>query len=128
MFRSGASRSFLHSLNTSSTPAIKATSSPVRQQLRSQLCTLSRRPQSLAITKPLVPQTLALTRWQSSDRKPVDKIDHTREDKIGEKQFTKADPARVSSESTIAAPIAMKGGDSEEAEPDMMGGIKSDLV
>lgn len=100
----------------------------MRQQLRSQLCTFSRRPQSLAITKPLVPQTLASARWQSSDRKPVDKIDHTREDKIGEKQFTKADPAHVSSESSIAAPIAMKGGDSEEAEPDMMGGIKSDLV
>lgn len=129
MFRSGASRSILRSLNTSSTaPASRVTSSPVRQQLRSQLCTTALRQQSVTALKPLGPKTLALVRWQSSDgRKPVDKIDTAREERIQHKKL-KPDPEHVSATSSVIPPVGTTSVDSEESEPQMMRGILADLV
>ena len=70
---------------------------------------------------------MAFTRWQSRDT--VDHIDTKREKEIRGHTDVKADPEHVTSTSSaVTAPIAMQKGDSDEAEPDMMGGIKSDLV
>ena len=130
MLRSGASRSILRSLNTASNPTFKVTSSPIRQQLRSQLCTVSRRPQLAAVAKPLAPKTLALTRWASGDERPtVHSIDKGREEKIQEKKIQPT-PETVSTTSSQvptsgAAPV---GAESAEPEPQMMAGIKADLV
>lgn len=124
MFRSGASRSILRSFNTTST--FRATG---RQQLRSQLCTVSRRPQLVAAAvKPLGSTTLALARWQSRDERPtVDNIDYKREERIQGKHI-KPTPETVSTSSTMTAAADMNAPAGEEAEPQMMAGIKSDLV
>lgn len=130
MLRSGASRSILRSLNTASPPAFKITSSPLRQQLRSQLCTISRRPQIAAIAKPLAPRALVGIRGASSGgREPVDKIDQKREEEI-QKRKLRATPETVSQESTVMPMTGTPGDDAQvqEDDPQMMAGIKSDLV
>jgi hypothetical protein len=128
MFRSGASRSILRSLNTSTTNTLRATNSPIRQQARSQLCTVARRPLPSTALKPLAPKTLALARWQSRDERPtVDKIDTTREKEIGEKHTIRPTPERVSASSTTSADVAMTPG-GDDPEPKMMAGVYGDIV
>ena len=80
------------------------------------------------MAKPLAPKTLALVRWQSG-REPMDKIDHEREKKIGEKNL-KVDPEHVSATSSTIPPGGAEPRDdgSGEREADMMAGIRSDLV
>lgn len=125
MLRSGASRSILRSLNIASNPAFKVTSSPVRQQLRSQLCTVSRRPQLVASVKPLAPQTL---RWQSQgDRKPIDNVDPKREEKIA-KGTLEPHPELVSTSSSVTPAIGMSRGEDASAGEHVGGGVMSDLV
>ena len=127
MFRSGASRSILRSLNTS--PIV--TTALGRQQLRSQLCTVARRPVAAATLNPLASKTLGLARWQSRDERPtVNKIDTKREDEIRHKEL-KPTPETVSASSTFSETSMSVGAttvDSEEAEPQMMKGIYGDLV
>ena len=128
MLRTGASRSILRSLNTTSTPTFKASTAPIRQQLRSQLCTASRRPQIQAFAKPLVPKTKIVARWASGDRPTVGKIDHEREERIQQKKI-EAHPESVSMDSSTVqhADSAAKAAAHEE-EPQMMSAIYSDLV
>jgi len=118
MLRSTAPRSLLRSL---------ASHPPVRQQFRSQLCTLSARPQQAV--KPFAPKTLALVRWQSTgNRRPIDEIDQHTETELG-KQKLEAHPELVSSDSStrgINSEIGVKG--AAEDDSDMMGGIWGDLV
>lgn len=123
MFRSGASRSLLRSLHNTTQPSLRAAARP---QLRSQLCTISRRPQTLAAVKPLVPKSVVLARWQSRDERPVvDKINRAREEEISHKSL-RPTPETVSSTSTMTA--ATDTAPAHEDEPQMMAGIKSDLV
>ncbi|KAK3724814.1 hypothetical protein LTR37_000862 [Vermiconidia calcicola] len=118
MFRSGASRSLLRTINAAT---FKTTSSPGRQQIRSQLCTSSYRP----LAKPSAPKTLSLVRWQST----VDKIDTKREEKIQGKTL-KPTPETVSSTSTISPAIGtpdQQPDPGSDPEPQMMSGIYGDL-
>lgn len=136
MLRSGASRSIFRSLNAATNPALRATSSPIRQQLRSQLCTVSHRPQPLSNAKPLAFQTVSLVRRQSGhgDRKPVDEINAQMETELG-KEHLESHPETVSASSSThplmseigAGPSTTKKGGSED-ETEMLGGIKTDLV
>lgn len=129
MLRTGASRTILRSINTTSTSALKATSSPLRQQLRSQLCTISRRPHAATIAKPLAPKTLNLVRVASSrSREPVDQIDHKREEEIQKKKL-QATPESVSTDSTIM-PMTGTPGDENKTEDEghVASGIKHDFV
>ena len=126
MFRSGASRSLLRSLNNTA-PTLRANARP---QLRSQVCTIAHRPQIVTAAKPLVPKSLALARWQSRDERPtVNKVDEAREERISHKEI-KATPETVSSTSTVINPnpLAATQGKGEDSEPMMMAGIYSDLV
>ena len=128
MLRSGASRSILRSLNTASNPISKVTSAPIRRQFRSQLCSVSRRPQVVPLVKPLAPKTLALVRWQSKDERPtVDQVDTKREEKIQQKKIEPT-PELVSTTSTTIAPTGNSGRAAQEDEPKMMAGINADLV
>ncbi|KAK4542997.1 hypothetical protein LTR36_005995 [Oleoguttula mirabilis] len=127
MLRSTATRSLLRSL------AAKPTSSaPIRQQFRSQLCTLSARTQA---AKPLAPKTLALTRWASTtakgDQKPMDAINERTESELG-KQKLEAHPELVSSTSSthaIHSELGAAAGERghNEDDTDMMGGVKGEM-
>ncbi|KAK5114426.1 hypothetical protein LTR85_010249 [Meristemomyces frigidus] len=127
MLRSTATRSLLRSLAANPT-----SSAPIRQQFRSQLCTISTRSQAL---KPFAPKTLGLTRWASTsakgDQKPMDAIDSRQETELA-KQKLEAHPELVSSSSSTHALRSELGaapgerGQGEE-ETEMMGGIKGDL-
>ena len=114
--RTGAPRNLFRSLNASSRPT---------QHFRSQLCTLSRRPQLSAAT---TPKTLALVRW-ASERKPIDNIDHKHEDALHDKTL-RPTPDSVSSSSTTSAIFEEnpRSGHSADADPKMMAGVNSDLV
>lgn len=120
LLRTGATRSLLRNLNTT-------TSQP-----RTQLHTLSRssRPQVLT------PKTLALTRWQSAGssggREPVDTINTKREEKLMDRKL-KPTPDSVSTSSTTLPVTGIENPRSghaaeEEQDPKMMAGISSDLV
>ena len=128
MLRSGAARGVLRSLNTTSTPTTsRLASAPIRQQLRSQLCTVSRRPTVTAFAKPLAPSTTALARWKA-DRPPMDKIDKKREEAIQEKKIP-VTPDTVSATSSVISTTDNTGDPAQHAdEPDMMAGIRSDIV
>lgn len=130
MLRSGASRSVLRSLNIGTHPALKSSSSPLRQQLRSQLCTISYRPQAAAFAKPLVPSGLVWARGATTaTRQPVDTIDMKREEEYQKRKLA-ASPETVSEDSTVMPMTGGVPGDDGAAEqdPEMMSGIKSDLV
>ena len=130
MLRSGASRSLLRSLTTAGSAGAKVTSSPIHQQLRSQLCTLSSRTSALSTIKPLAPRTLAQIRFAStSDRKPVDHVDAQHETELG-KEKLEAHPELVSSTSSAHAINSELGAADprEEDDTDMMAGIRGDLV
>lgn len=125
MFRNGATRSLLRTLNAQ--PTLRTTQSAFRPQLRSQLCTLSsRRPQALAVGKPLA---LQLMRAQaSSTRGPMDTIDRKHEQSIA-KQKLEIDPEHVSSTSSIHPVLGeVKSEETGERETEMLAGVKSDLV
>lgn len=124
MFRNGATRSLLRSLNAQ--PTLRNTQSAFRPQLRSQLCTLSaRRPQALAVGKPLA---LQLLRAQSSNAPGLDKIDQKHEQSIAQQKL-EVDPAHVSSTSSIHPVLGeVKSEESGERETEMLAGVKSDLV
>lgn len=125
MLRSGASRGILRSLNTASKPQFQVTSSLVSQQSRSQLCTISRRPQLASAAKPLALQTLAASkRWQTKG--PMDTIDKKHEQEVGQ-QTIPVTPGSVSATSSmVAATDPPSRGD--EKDPEMLAGIKADLV
>lgn len=130
MLRSGASRSVLRSLNAATQPALKTQSSPLRQQLRSQLCTISYRPQAAPAAKALVPKGLVWVRGATtSTREPVDKINMEQEEAI-QKRKLPTSPETVSQDSTIMPMTGGVPGDdgAHEQDPEMMSGIKSDLV
>lgn len=125
MFRNGATRSLLRSLNAQ--PTLRTTQSAFRPQLRSQLCTLStRRPQALGAGKPLALQIL---RAQSSNtRSPMDTIDKKHEQAVGQQKL-ETDPAHVSTTSSIHPVLGeVKTEESGERETEMLAGVKSDLV
>lgn len=129
MLRSTATRSLLRSLAANPT-----TTAPIRQQFRSQLCTLSARSQ--AISRPFAPKTLALTRWASTtakgDQQPVDAINERSEAEFA-KQKLEVHPELVSSTSSthaLRSEVGAAPGERGQAEDDteMMGGVKGDLV
>lgn len=126
MFRptATASRAFFRTLSASSQQS--ALNAALRQQSRSQLCTLSKRPTGVAIGKPLAFQ---LMRAQASDsRGPMDTINKKEEKKIGS-EILKPDPDGVSSDSTIHPVFGeAHSQESGERETDMMAGVKQDLV
>lgn len=124
MLRTGASRSIFRSLNTTS----RISAPPGRQQLRSQLCTASHRPQLQTFAKPLVPRTQIVARWASGKRDTELKIDHKREDEIAHKKL-KATPESVSIDSTTAQGAdAASTAAAKDEDPQMMFAIYSDLV
>ncbi|SMQ48610.1 unnamed protein product [Zymoseptoria tritici ST99CH_3D1] len=116
MFRSGASRSLLRSLNASQQPALR----PVQRQLTSQLCTIARRPQVLAMARPLAMQ---LARAQYAT---VNKIDTKAEAAIGKERLPV--DSGVSTDSSVHPVFGEVGGAAErEDDTDMMAGVKNDL-
>ena len=126
MLRSVATRSLLRSIAT--TPA------PIRQQFRSQLCTLSARSHVQTFT----PKTLALTRWASTsrgsqERNVIGDIDPQAESEIA-KEKLHAHPELVSATSSTHGLMSEVGagsgerGHPEEADTDMLVGVKNDLV
>lgn len=122
MLRSPAVRGLLRSLPTTTTQqAFKV--SPLRQQLRSQLCT---RP-----TLRNAPRSVALVRFATTgtgDRRPMDEINSREETELG-KQRLEAHPELVSATSSTHAINSELGQPpKEEAETEMLGGIKQDLV
>lgn len=127
-FRYAATRS-LRSLTTS--PTI-STNAPLRQQLRSRLCTLSRQ-QGLSLIKPAAPKTTALVRWASTAGKgSFDAIDKHHEAEVA-KEKLEAHPELVSSTSSthpinseVGAAPGQRGQQDDDQE--MSGGIMSDLV
>lgn len=129
MLRSTATRSLLRSLASNPATLSPTSAAPIRQQLRSQLCTLSSatRPQAL---KPFTPKTLALVRWQSADRKAgMDEINKAQEAEL-QKQKLEAHPELVSSTSSthpINSEIGTEAA-SREDQTEMMSGVKADLV
>ena len=96
----------------------------MRQHFRSKLCTISTRPQTIAVTTPLVSKTLS-TRYAT--RAPVDEHDYKRESRMQEKTL-KADPEHVSTTSTTTTAMDMSSAKGQDADPDMMAGIRHDLV
>lgn len=123
MFRNGATRSLLRSLNAQ--PTLRTTQTAFRPQLRSQLCTLStRRPQALTVGKPLA---LQLMRAQST-RGPMDTIDKKEEQSIGQQKL-EVDPAHVSTTSSIHPVLGEVGSEgSGERDTEMLKGVKADMV
>lgn len=126
MLRSAATRSLLRSIAT--TPA------PIRQQFRSQLCTLSARSHVQNFT----PKTLALARWASTsrgsqERKVVGEIDPHAESEAA-KETLHAHPELVSATSSTHGLMSEVGagagerGHNEEPDTDMLVGVKADLV
>lgn len=122
MLRSGAPRSILRAVNAVSRPAFNAALSPSRQQVRSQLCTLSRRPLNASLARPLAPRAQVWVRGASS----IDKVDKKQEEAIQQKKIP-ATPETVSTTSTTI-PVSGSGAPQEEQEPQMMAGIYHDLV
>ncbi len=132
-----ASRGLLRSLAKSSTTTATA---PLlrRSQLRSLVRPVATRHQTLSLTlsKPTLPKTLALARWQSTERKNVNEIDAKREDNLAHEKL-EVHPELVSAESS-ARPIMAETGDGADArgkaavpveeDTDMMAGIRGDLV
>ena len=133
MFRptssAAASRALWRSLNSAAHSPLHRASGPVRQHLRSQLCTLSQRPRGPAMVKPLVSQTLQFGRRQATtgNRGPVDNIDKKYEEHI-QQQKLHPDPASVSSTSTTNPVFESGGGQSAERDTEMLAGVKHDLV
>ena len=81
------------------------------------------------MAKPLAHKTPNLVRVaRSGARGPVDQIDHKREEEIQKKKLPTT-PESVSADSTIM-PMTGTPGDEQlpEDDPQMMAGIKSDLV
>ncbi|KAK0365016.1 hypothetical protein LTR91_021134 [Friedmanniomyces endolithicus] len=131
-----ASRGLLRSLAKSSTTTATA---PLlrRSQLRSLVRPVATRHQTLSLTlsKPTLPKTLALARWQSTERKNVNEIDAKREDNLAHEKL-EVHPELVSAESS-ARPIMAETGDGADArgkaavpveeDTDMMAGIRGDL-
>lgn len=119
MFRPSAARSVVRALNASQ-PAFRRNTTP----FRSQLCTLSRRPQNVA-TKPLA---LQLLRTSFSDKRgPMDTIDTKAEKEIGTHKLP-VDP-NVSSATSIHPVLGEVGlQESGEKETEMLSGVKSDMV
>ncbi|KAK0869053.1 hypothetical protein LTS02_003253 [Friedmanniomyces endolithicus] len=131
-----ASRGLLRSLAKSSSTT---TTAPLLR--RSQLCSLVRpaaarhQTLSLILSKPTLPKTLALARWQSTERKNVNEVDAKREDNLAHEKL-EAHPELVSAESS-ARPIMAETGDGADArgkaavpveeDTDMMAGIRGDL-
>lgn len=125
MFRPTASRSLFRSLNAASHQSIRAQIPAARPQLRSQLCTLSKRPQSLAMTNPTA---LQMIRQATDNRGPMDTIDTKRESRIGEKKL-QADPSTVSTTSSTHPIMGeARSEESGERDADMMAGVKHDMV
>ena len=124
MFRPTTLRSVARSVNAASQPALRVQGSALRPQVRSQLCTLSRRPQAVAFTKPLA---LQLMRAASDSRGPVDKIDTAAEKAIGQKHL-KSDPSVSTTSSThpIMGEVGLQ--ESGERETEMLAGVKQDMV
>lgn len=117
-----ASRAVLRSFNAAS----QRSHIVARPSTRSQLCTLTRRPQAAAASKPLA---LQLLRARYADtRGPVDTTDKKREEK-NQAKILEADPETVSASSSIhpvfgEARVEQSG----ENETDMLAGVKSDMV
>lgn len=125
MFRSAVSRTTLRrSLNASFQPTFRAVNTPIRSQFHSQLCAAARRPQALALAKPLLISRFA------DERKPgsFDQIDTKHEQDIRGKTIT-PHPELVSSSSSVH-PVNSEIGveESGERETDMMAGVKADMV
>lgn len=117
LLRTGATRSLLRTLNTTSNQTTT---------FRTRLHTLSRRPHIFT------PKTLALTRWQSGrGRAQVDQVDKEREERLRSKTL-RPTPDSVSTSSTILPSMGIEnprsGAPEEDPEPKMMSGIASDLV
>jgi len=127
MFRSGAARGVLRSLNTTSQPAFRAVNAPLRTQFKSQLCTVARRPQTLAAVKPVSILAFQSKRAASDVKSTLDKIDIKHEAEVA-KDKLKAVPELVSSASSIHPVLGEVGLKEEPHETEMLGGVKHDLA
>ncbi|EME45509.1 hypothetical protein DOTSEDRAFT_71275 [Dothistroma septosporum NZE10] len=120
MFRNGATRSLLRSLNTQAT--LRTSSPAFRPQLKSQLCTAAKRPQNFAMKKPLALQ-LMRAKYATA---PMDTIDKKVEEKIGAKKLP-SDPETVSLTSSTHPVNSEIGVQEAEKDTDMMAGVKADM-
>jgi hypothetical protein len=126
--RSAASRR-LRSLATAPITSRSAVVVP-----RSQFCHLSTsRHATLGVVRPAVPKTLALVRFQSTERKNVNEIDAKAEERAHagrinpHPEYVSATSSTHAINSEVAASPGQRGQrDADETE--MLGGVKSDLV
>ncbi|KXT08558.1 hypothetical protein AC579_3728 [Pseudocercospora musae] len=126
MFRPGASRTALRSLNASFQPTFRAVNSPMRSHFKSQLCTVARRPQASALAKPLASEML-VARF-ADERKPgqYDAVDSKHEAAIRGNTIT-PHPELVSTASSTHPVRGEIGAQEVEKDTDMMAGVRSDM-